>query len=206
MRKITRTTLAATAVVGLLAIPAAGAGAASSGTTVGLVELSAATGGALEVNVPTGDFATPVDLGSVEITNGATLTTSGLGAVEIDDTRTGLVRTVTVSVTSTLTNSLASFCLDSDSGTAGLQCSEDAGEFLTLANGLYDFGTVTTGGDATIVTPTLPSVPTPLGATSASWALLAGTFSADWNPTFEIVLTGQEVAGDYYGSIVHSVL
>ena len=199
MRTITRRILAATAVAGLLAIPATSAGAASTSTTVTLN-----SAGTLSITVPSNDVSNPVNLGSTSIGSGTTLESNGLGAVTISDQRTGLVRTVTVTTASGVSTSTGAvaFCQDDDGDvSAGVTCSETAGESITLANAVYNFNTVSSTGDAT-VTPT--ATPGALGTATLALAATAGTFESTWTPNFTVSLLGTEIAGTFYGAVEHS--
>lgn len=200
MRTLTRRILAAGAVAGLLAVPAASAGAADTSTTVTLN-----SAGTLSITIPgTADAANPVNLGSSNIGNGTTLDTNGLGQVTVSDQRTGLVRTVNVTTSSGVSTSTGAvaFCQDDDGDvTAGVTCSEAAGESITLANAVYNFNTLSTTGDAT-VTPT--AVPGALGTANLALAATAGTFETSWTPNFTVSLLGTEVAGTFYGAVGHS--
>lgn len=196
MRTLTRRILATGAVAGLLAIPAANAGAADTTTSVTLTD-----DGTLSISVPTGDLDNPVDLGGGAIATGASITTNGLGTVTAADTRTGLLRVTTVDTDTGLDVGTAAFCQDSDTTDTALTCSTDTVEQIPVTNAVYKFGTVTVvSGEAPATTDGVLGT-----ATAAHASLVSGEQEFYWNPTFDIELLGTELAGTYYGVIQHSI-
>lgn len=201
MRKLTRSILATTAVAGLLAVPVAGAGAASDSTTTQLT--LAGVEGTIAVNAPGGDTTTPNDLGSMDIVTGSSATANSLGNVNVADTTTGLLRETVLTVDTGLTDTTLGFCQDAGGlGDGTIDCSTDPTEQILKANVTYDFNTVAVSGDGT---GTVTEADGALGTATATFAsLTTGAYELDWTPIISITLLGTEAAGTYYGEIVHS--
>lgn len=209
MRKLTRSILAATAIVGLLAIPVVGATADDGSTMINMTLTG--TEGTVSITVPQdiAEGGTPVDLGdkvagSVSVTE----TLGQLGTVTVSDSSTGLLRTATVSVDSALTDPLVGMCIDDDNTVTGgvIACSADANTSIPASSVGYSFGTVSTtaGSAAGDLTPPI-AADAFLNAAELTYATTeAGTYEFSWNPTFSVTLTGNEVAGEYYGLVKHT--
>ena len=179
------------AAVGMAAAMAATAGgigflapaahAASSGSTIATFTIS---GGALSITVP----ASTVNLGSVAA--GSLAATGSLGDTSVSDQRGNLVATWTLTASST----------NFTTGTAATN------ETVTNSNVSY------LAGPSTSVLPALAGAFTPVGtAVSLGSAQTAGAFAGSgvntvhWNPTMAFVLSANQTAGTYTGTITQSV-
>lgn len=206
MRKLTRTTLAATAVAGLLAIPVAGAGAAdASGDTTVNMTLNSVSG-TVSITVPDGGGSS-VDMGdlSTGLATDAALT-GNFGQVTVSDSTQGVVRTATVTTSSGIAGSpVVGFCQDDDGLTGGITCSASANTSIPTTAVNYDFAGVTESGVAGVLGDTT-EVDGALGVANAVFlATTAGEYTLQWTPSFTVDLLGTEIAGEYYGVIRHEV-
>ena len=158
------------------------ANAATTGNTTATFTIS---GGALSITVP----ASTVNLGTVAA---GSLTASGqLGDTSVSDQRGGIAETWTLTASST-------------SFTTG---GATASETVTNSNVGY------LAGASTSVTPALAGAFTPvptsvsLGSPATAGAFLGttGVSVTHWNPTISFVLSANQVAGLYTGTITQSV-
>jgi len=164
--------------LGLLAPPAH---AALSGSTTATFTI---TGGTLNITVP----ASTVNLATVSA--GALTASGSLGDTSVSDQRGSLVATWTLTAASS----------NFTTGTA------TTNETVTNSNVSY------LAGASTSVTPALAGVFTPVGtAVSLSSPQTAGAFAGSgvntvhWNPTIAFILSANQTAGTYTGTITQSV-
>lgn len=146
-------------------------------------------GGALTITVPTATAA----LGNVfASTSAAQSVTGALGAVSVDDSRSplvvGWVATV-VSSAFTGTNGI--------SGTNGT---------VAASNVSYTVGTVTPGGTASAANLTVANQSNISSDKPVVTATnLTGYNSASWDPSITVNIPAGTVAGNYAGTVTHSV-
>jgi hypothetical protein len=145
------------------------------------------TGGLLSITTPASKA-----LGSVA--TGATATASvQLGSVAVGDARGGLLATWTTSVSST----------DFTTGAA------TANETIAKANADYWSGAATSTTGTGVFTPGQLLVANKVTLASSRSAfvgtVLVGNNTAAWNPTVSVNIPSASVAGDYTGTITHSV-
>ena len=168
-----------------LATLAGFASPAQGATTAGTTATFTLTAGGLAITAPA----------SKELGNGSPggAASAQLGTVKVDDTRGALLATWTAKVSS------------SSFQTGG----KTAAETIANTNVQYWSGatTVTSGtnvfvpGQATaLAAATLSAETTAFSATGG-----VGNNSASWNPTFIVNIPAAAVAGDYTGTVTHSV-
>lgn len=171
------------AVAGIAGI-AGPAHAAITGDTSMTFTLS---GGTLAITVPSSKA-----LGSVA-TGTATTASAQLGTIAVTDTRGALLGSWTASVSSS----------DFTTGAS------TANETIAKANADYWSGaaTATTGtgvfGPGQLLVANKVTLATSRTAFSAS--ALVGNNTASWNPTVNVTIPSAAVAGDYTGTITHSI-
>ncbi|HEX2699177.1 MAG TPA: hypothetical protein VHM89_03105 [Acidimicrobiales bacterium] len=186
---MTRRTLATIALsTGLAVASAAGlaipARAAVTGDTTTTFTLS---GGLLSITVPASKA-----LGSVA-TGSASTAAAQLGTVAVGDARGTLLGTWTASVSST-------------AFTTGAATANE-----TIANSNADYwsgaATATTGTGVFLPGQATALAKVTLGSsrTAFSASALVGNNTASWNPTVNVNIPSAAVAGDYTGTITHSV-
>jgi len=162
-------------------------GSAQAEDTVGTFEVTS-TGG-LTISVPAGDAATPLDLGSVAA---GTLTHAPqMGSVTVTDDRASLVADWTMTATGS----------DFDLQTSGATPATDPNQRVESTAILYTSGVPTVTVGTGIATPTAGSLA--VGATVAYVG--SGSNVVTWNPTLTMTLLPTQVAGDYEGTVTHSV-
>jgi hypothetical protein len=167
----------ATLAAGLAASPAGAADPAPTTTTFTI------TGGGLAITAPG-----TARLGSVP--TGSASVSEKLGDVTVTDTRGALAATWTATVQTT----------DFTTG------QKTAAETVPKANVLYLPGLPTAANPVGVFAPTivdaeaLGALPLPVYS-----VLTAGNNSVTWNPTVTVMLPAQAVAGEYTGTITHSV-
>lgn len=158
--------------------------AATTGDTTTTFTLSA---GVLAITVPASKA-----LGSVA-TGTATTASVQLGTVSVADGRGALLGTWTTSVSST----------DFTTGAA------TANEILAKANADYWSGAATSTTGVGTFTPGQLLVANKVTLASSRTAFVAtvvvGNNTAAWNPTVNVNIPAASVAGDYTGTITHSV-
>jgi hypothetical protein len=143
-------------------------------------------GGSLSISAPASR-----DLGSGS-TGGGTVSAQ-LGSVTVTDNRGALVGTWTASVSST------------DFTTGGASANE------TIAKGqvTYWSGTATASSGVAVFAPGQASAANAqalsVSRTAFSATAIVGNNSASWNPTVTVNVPAAAVAGDYTGTITHSV-
>jgi hypothetical protein len=143
-------------------------------------------GGSLSISAPASR-----DLGSGS-TGGGTVSAQ-LGTVTVTDNRGALVGTWTASVSST------------DFTTGGASANE------TIAKGqvTYWSGTATASSGVAVFAPGQASAANAqalsVSRTAFSATAIVGNNSASWNPTVTVNVPAAAVAGDYTGTITHSV-
>jgi len=171
---------AAALTAGSIGLLAPAAHAATSGNTTATFTIQ---GGALSITVP----ASTVDLGTVAA---GSLSASGpLGDTSVSDQRGSLVATWTLTASST------------NFTTGGGSANE------TVANTNVSY----LAGPSTSVAPALAGVFTPVPAVTLGSPIAAGAFAGSgvntvhWNPTISFVLSANQTAGLYTGTITQSV-
>lgn len=163
------------------------AGAAQAATTGDTTTTFTLTGGALSITAPASKA-----LGSVA-TGSATTASAQLGSVAVGDARGALLGSWTTSVSST------------DYTTGGAT----ANETIAKANADYWSGaaTATTGVGTFTPGQLLAANKVTLGSsrTAFSASVVVGNNTATWNPTVNVNIPAASVAGDYTGTITHSI-
>lgn len=185
----TRSTLSGVALTTCLAVAgiagiAGPVHAATSGDTATTFTL---TGGALAITVPSSKA-----LGSVA-TGSATTASAQLGSITVTDSRGPLLGSWTASVTSsdfttgaaTANETIAKSNADYWSGAAT----------ATTGTGVFGPGQLLVGNKVTLAT----------SRTAFSASALVGNNTATWNPTVNVNIPSAAVAGDYTGTITHSI-
>jgi hypothetical protein len=153
------------------------AGSSTTSTTVG------AQAGALSITVPS-----DVNAGAQSAASGTSFSVS-LGTVEVNDSRAGLARTWTTSVSS------SSFTGPGGTITAGSirywsgPATGSSGTIVLIPGQLTSVGAVT-----------LDSTRTAFSSTGG-----VGTTSASWSPTIIVTVPSGALSGAYSGTITHSV-
>ena len=182
MRSTTRSRVAGAAVAGLALAALAGPSATAQTTTTTFT----LEGGTLSISVPPAKALDEVLLGADEVS-------AQLGAVTVTDSRGGLngAWTATVSSSDFVTDEAAS------------------SNTIAKANVEYMSGPVVpTGGAATVAGTGLGGlVPVALDVarTAAEASSIIGAVSASWDPTVTVTVPNNVVAGDYTGTVTHSV-
>lgn len=133
--------------------------------------------GGLSVSAPAA-----ADLGSVGA--GATSVSGSLGTVTVNDQRGQLAAAWTVTVSST-------------SFTTG---SRTPAETIPAGSVTYTPGLRTAGNAVIVPTPGLLDLPLPVVTAAAT-----GNNTASWQPTLSVLLPPGTVAGEYTGTVTHSV-
>ncbi|HVV37757.1 MAG TPA: hypothetical protein VHC63_14195 [Acidimicrobiales bacterium] len=179
---------AATAAIGALALACAAAlaspaYAATSGDTTTTFTLTA---GSLAITAPAS-----ANLGSVA--TGSASTSAQLGAITISDGRGALLGSWTGSVSST------------DFTTGGATANE------TISKSVIDYwsGAATASSGVGTFTPgqllSANKVALSASRTAFSATVVVGNNSVTWNPTLIVNVPAAAVAGDYTGTVTHSV-
>lgn len=182
----TRTKLATLALTTGLAV-AGIAGPAQAATTGDTTTTFTLTGGALAITVPASKA-----LGSVA-TGASTTASVQLGTVSVADGRGALLGSWTTSVSST------------DFTTGGATANE------TVAKGNADYwsGAATSTTGVGTFTPgqllAANKVTLATSRTAFSASVVVGNNTAAWNPTVNVNIPAASVAGDYTGTITHSI-
>jgi hypothetical protein len=180
--RATFTTLAVITGLALVGI----AGPAQAATTGDTTTTFTLTGGALAITTPASKA-----LGSIA-TGVANTTAAQLGTVSVADTRGALLGSWTTSVAST----------DFTTGSA------TANETIAKVNADYWSGALTTTGTGAFTPGQLlvaNKVTLTASRTAASAATVVGNNTASWNPTVTVNIPSAAVAGDYTGTITHSI-
>ena len=175
----------ATAVLATGLAVAGFAGPAQAALTGNTTATFTITGGGLNITAP----------GTAALSNVATgaATTSGqLGGVTVADTRGLLVNSWTTTVSST------TFVLPVTTPTADQTVAVNQ---IAYSSGAMDIASHT--GLGAFVPGTLANGGVP--GTAASYTGAAGNSSTTWNPTLTLTLLPSQVAGDYTGTVTHSV-
>lgn len=163
------------------------AGPARAATSGDTTTTFALTAGALAITVPASKA-----LGSVA-TGTATTASVQLGSVSVADGRGALLGAWTTSVSST----------DYTTGAA------TSNETIAKANADYWSGAATSTTGVGTFTPgqllAANKVTLATSRTAFSATVVVGNNSATWNPTVNVIIPGASVAGDYTGTITHSV-
>jgi hypothetical protein len=174
-----RTKLVASAVAGLALTTLAAGPAMAAGDTTTTFTL---TGDGLGVSAPVNALLDSVDIGLTGLAG-------QLGSITVADNRGALATSWTATVSST----------DFTTGAAGPH------ETIAKANVLYSSGLATASQGLGVDLPTL--VPVSLGTSQTAFAHtgVIGTQSSSWNPTIQVSIPSDAVAGTYTGTITHSV-
>jgi hypothetical protein len=176
-KKLIPTAMAGAGAAVLVAATALPAGAAGTGDTTAVIQLS---GGTLDISVPAG----PVALASGAVTE--TSVSGQLGTVTVTDTRAADPASWTASVSATP--------FQNGSHSLGTE-TYDTGVVTSTGIPISQF-TIT----SPVTLSTTPQAVVALNPTSS------GNNSASWNPTITVAIPAGTIAGAYSAVITHSVI
>jgi hypothetical protein len=184
--QITNRKRIATALVGTLALACAAALPAHAATTGNTTTTFTLSAGALGITVPGS-----ADLGNVATGTGTTA--AQLGSVSVADGRGALLGTWTAQAST------------SDFTTGGATANETIGKAVVD----YWSGAATSTTGTGVFTPgqllSANKQALSVARTAFSATAVVGNNTAAWNPTVIINIPAQAVAGDYSGTVTHSV-